>query len=86
MKTTIPGLILGGVMAFTLAACTSTPMNGDMAAGSSSTGMTAASDPAKGDSTSSPRSAAPVNCTTNTATDGTNAANNPGAKCPTESH
>lgn len=85
MKTTIPGMILGGVLALTLAACNTTPMNGDVAMGSSQTGMTRSSDGAKASNDFS-STAAPVNCTTNTAADGTNAANNPGAKCPTESH
>jgi hypothetical protein len=85
MKTTISGMILGSVMAYTLAACNTTPMNSDSAAGSSNAGMSASSDPAKADTTTG-RGATPVNCTTNTAADGTNAANNPGAKCPTESH
>jgi hypothetical protein len=86
MKTTIPGLILGGMMVFTLAACNTTPMNSDGAMGSSSTGMTAVGDPAKGDDNITARGAASVNCATNMAADGTNAADNPGARCPTESH
>lgn len=85
MKKTISGMILGGVMALTLAACNTTPMNSDSAMGSSQAGMTQSSDGAKASNDFS-SGAAPVNCTTNTAADGTNAANNPGAKCPTESH
>lgn len=94
MKTTISGMILGGVMAFTLAACNTTPMNSDGSAGSSSAGMSnssasgmdSSSDAARAAGTNSARGAVPVNCTTNTNADGTNAANTPGAKCPTESH
>ncbi len=86
MKTTIPGMILGGVMALTLAACSSTPMSSDSATGSSQAAMTGSSDGAKAAGTMPAAGKAPVNCTTNTAADGTNAANNPGAKCPTESH
>ena len=86
MKTTIPGIVLGGMLALTLAACNTTPLNSDAATGSSQAAMTSSSDGAKADSTNPATGKAPVNCTTNTAADGTNAANNPGAKCPTESH
>lgn len=88
MKTTIPGMILCGMMALTLAACNTTPMNSDStsASGSSQAAMTSSGDGAKADGTNAATGKAPVNCTTNTAADGTNAANNPGAKCPTESH
>jgi Flp pilus assembly protein TadD len=98
MKTTLPGMILGGMMALTLAACNTTPMNSDStstststsastsASGSSQAAMTGSSDGMKADGTTPATGKAPVNCTTNTAADGTNAANNPGAKCPTESH
>lgn len=86
MKSTIPGMILGGVMAFTLAACNTTPMNSNSSMGSSMAGTTAASDGTNADGANKMRGAAPVNCTTNVAADGTNAANTPGTKCPTESH
>lgn len=85
MKSTISGIILGGVMAFTLAACNTTPMNSN-AMGSSSAGTTAASDGTMADGTNKMRGAAAVNCTTNVNADGTNASNTPGSKCPTESH
>ena len=80
MKTTIPGMILSGLMACTLAACDTTPMNNDSTMGSSSAGTTASSA-AKGDNTQ--RGAMPVNCTNSTNTDGTAA---PGTNCPTEAH
>lgn len=86
MKSTIPGMILGGVMALTLAACNTTPMNSDASMGRSSAGMTSSSEGSMADGTNKMRGAAPVNCTTNVNADGTNAANTPGAKCPTESH
>jgi hypothetical protein len=87
MKSTIPGMILGGVMALTLAACNTTPMNSDTSMGRSSAGTTTSSaDGTSADGTNKMRGAAPVNCTTNVSADGTNAANTPGAKCPTESH
>lgn len=86
MKTTIPGMILGSVMALTLAACNTTPMNSDSATGSSTTGMTRSSDSSTVNGTDMNRTKAAVNCKTNTNSDGTNAADTPGAKCPTESH
>ena len=86
MKSTIPGMILGGVMAFTLAACNTTPMNNDSSMGSSTAGSTTATDGTNVDGANKMRGAAPVNCTTNTNADGTNASNTPGTKCPTESH
>ena len=60
MKSTIPGIILGGVMAFTLAACSTTPMNRDSSMGSSAAGMTSSSDGAMADGTNKMRGAAPV--------------------------
>lgn len=86
MKSTIPGMILGGVMAFTLAACNTTPMNSGTSMGSSAAGSTTASEGSMVDGTNKRRGADPVNCTTNVNADGTAAANTPGAKCPTESH
>lgn len=86
MKTTISGLILGGVMAFSLAACNTTPMNSDSGTGSSRAGMTGSSDSTTMNGTDMNRTKAQVNCKTNTNADGTNAADTPGAKCPTESH
>lgn len=90
MKTTITGFILGGVMAFTLAACNTTPMNDDSTMGSSvgsnTAGTTAAggATPMKGDT--APRGATPVNCTTNTTADNTSVPTVPGTNCPAESH
>ena len=85
MKTTISGLILGGVMAFSLAACNTTPMNSDGAMGSSGAGMTSSGAPS-GTGENAGRGSAPVNCTINGTTDGTSVGNTPGSKCPTESH
>lgn len=82
MKTTLSGLI-AGVLACTLAACTSTPMNSDTTMGSSSAGTTTVTG-ANGDNTN--RGATPVNCTTNTTADGTTVAGTPGTNCPTEAH
>lgn len=86
MKSTIPRMILGGVMAFTLAACNTTPMNSNASMGGSMAGTSSASDGTTVDGTNKMRGAAPVNCTTNMNSDGTNASNTPGTKCPTESH
>jgi hypothetical protein len=85
MKTSISGMIFGGLVALTLSACNTTPMNSDNAMGSSQAGMTQSSDGSKA-MVNNASGKMPVNCATNTAVDGTNAANNPGAQCPTESH
>lgn len=85
MKTTISGLVLGAAMALTLAACNTTPMNGNDAMGASSAGATGTSTNAEGVGRNM-RGAAPINCTTNANTDGTSAADTPGTRCPSESH
>ena len=86
MKTSFPSLMLGSVMALTLAACASTPMPNDTATGSSTAGATASGAMAQGSNENASRGAAPVNCTV-TGTDTTDTtATTPGTKCPSESH
>ena len=86
MKISFSRLMLGSVMALTLAACTSTTMQNDAATGSSTAGATASSGAmTQGSNENATRGAAPVNCTV-TGTDASNtAAMTPGTKCPTES-
>lgn len=96
MKTPISSLVAGTIMAFTLAACSSTPMNSDTAMGSSgssasgtsaSSGVGTTSGVATGaQGMNSSRSSTPINCTNNTTASGTDVATTPGMNCPNESH
>lgn len=85
MKTNFPGMILGSVMAWTLAACNTVPATTSAPVGSSPAGATGSSAMAPGSNENATRGAAPVNCTV-TGTDASNStAMTPGTKCPTES-
>ena len=85
MKTTITGMIIGSVTAWTLAACTTPPASTATAMGSSQAGTVGSSPMAPGSNENATRGAAPVNCTV-TGTEATDtAAMTPGTKCPSES-
>ncbi|HEX8477037.1 MAG TPA: hypothetical protein VF663_01810 [Telluria sp.] len=85
MKTTFPAMILGSVLALTLAACNTVPTTTGASVGGSQAGTTGSSAMASGSNENATRGAAPVNCTV-TGTDASNStAMTPGTKCPSES-